>query len=61
MVSVFAVRQRLVLAQTEVIEKSNEIVAIPTLLKPPHGTMTSSQVSWKGHDVHPIPLPGSRP
>ena len=32
MVSAFAARQRLVLAQTKVDEKSNEIVAIPTLL-----------------------------
>ena len=32
MVSAFAARQRLVLAQTKVSEKSNEIVAIPALL-----------------------------
>lgn len=32
MVSAFAARQRLVLAQTKVAEKSNEIVAIPALL-----------------------------
>ena len=32
MVSAFAARQRLVLAQTKVNEKSNEIVAIPALL-----------------------------
>ena len=31
MVSAFAARQRLVLAQTKVSEKSNEIVAIPAL------------------------------
>jgi predicted transposase YbfD/YdcC len=33
MVSAFAARQRLVLAQTKVDEKSNEIVAIPALLE----------------------------
>ena len=33
MVSAFATRQRLVLAQTKVNEKSNEIVAIPALLE----------------------------
>ena len=32
MVSAFAARQRLVLAQTKVSEKSNEIIAIPALL-----------------------------
>jgi hypothetical protein len=32
MVSAFAARQRLVLAQTKVDEKSNEILAIPALL-----------------------------
>ena len=32
LVSAFAARQRLVLAQTQVAEKSNEIVAIPALL-----------------------------
>jgi len=32
MVSTFAARQRLVLGQTQVAEKSNEIVAIPKLL-----------------------------
>ena len=32
MLSAFATRQRLVLAQTKVVEKSNEIVAIPALL-----------------------------
>jgi hypothetical protein len=33
MVSAFAVRQRMVLGQVKVSEKSNEIVAIPALLE----------------------------
>jgi len=59
MVSAFAARQRLVLGQVKVAEKSNEILAIPKLLDMMAPCARMSRSSWSSSGPTASRIPGS--